>query len=289
MQETKSWLIMGFSGIDEESKNEKFLDLVKKEYDNPENQFHEKSQLRECLNRYMTLFIKTKQWDLEKYNEFYWLNYKTLLDYKTLKNVKHKKNEKKDEEKNKKSKCDSIIAAYDEVLGYQKFKIYDKSHCKNISDYFEANTDNTIELDTYITHPDHRGNGLAEILTFEGIKKSLAEIDKKHKNVYIASTLHEKNFVSKYVSEFFGLEDYIFLNRRNGRDRQVHILKIEREQIPQYLERIEKKLAVIYKYNPNGINVEDKEAKEIREEDGKRRQLMKEQIEKYYSSEDRDL
>ncbi|MCR5147016.1 MAG: hypothetical protein K6B70_06720, partial [Clostridia bacterium] len=178
------------------------------------------------------------------------------------------------------NKYDSTIETYDKVLEYQKFIIYDKSHCKNISNYFEATPDNTIELDTYITHPDNRGNGLAEITTFEGIKNAIGQIDKNKKKIFLASTLHQNNFASKRVSEFFGLDDYIFVNRRNGRDRQVHILGMDREQISEYLEKMEKKLAVIHNYNPNGIQLTDKEKKDILEEDSYKRKKIKEEMEK---------
>lgn len=257
--------------LDEQTRNNKFFDLVKKEYDNPENRFHEKSKIRDSLNNYMTIYMKK---NLEDYNDFYW------MDFKTIKDIMPRKGGEEIEGLLKYNKYDSTIEAYDKILEYQKFKIYDKSHCKNVRDYYDATPDNTIELDTYITHPDNRGKGLAEIITFEGIKKSLEELGKTKKKVFLASTLHQKNFASKRVSEFFGLEDYIFVNRRNGRDRQVHIFGMTREQIPEYLEKMEKKLAVIHNYNPNGIKLTDKEKNDILKEDSFKRKLIKEEMEK---------
>ncbi|MCR5146046.1 MAG: hypothetical protein K6B70_01680, partial [Clostridia bacterium] len=37
--------------LDEKTKNEKFLDMIRNEYDDPENRFHEKSVIRENLNK----------------------------------------------------------------------------------------------------------------------------------------------------------------------------------------------------------------------------------------------
>ena len=59
------------------------------------------------------------------------------------------------------------------------------------------------------------------------------------------------------------MKDYLFVNRRKGRDRQVHICGIEREKISEYLDKMEKKIAVLYKRNPNNIAISDKERIEI--------------------------
>ena len=98
--------------------------------------------------------------------------------------------------------------------------------------------------------------------------------------MYVSNSIVLSGVASKRVSEFFGLDDYIFVNRRNGRDRQVHILGMDREQIPEYLEKMEKKLAVIHNYNPNGIQLTDKEKKDILEEDSYKRKKIKEEMEK---------
>lgn len=150
-------------------------------------------------------------------------------------------------------------------MSYQKYNIKDMSHCKNKSKYFNANTSNTIELDTYITHPNNRENGIARIVVLNGLKKSLNQVLKNEKNseIFIASTLHQDNLSSKYVSEFFGLTDYIFVNRRTGRDRQVHLFGMKREDVPEYLKKMEKKIAVLYGYNPSKIDINDNEKLKI--------------------------
>lgn len=132
--------------------------------------------------------------------------------------------------------------------------------------YYGANTGNTIELDTYITSDSVREYGLARIIVFEGIKRVLKRqhLDeqnptKENDSIFLVSTLHRDNLSSKYVSEFFGLKDNLFVTRRTGRDREVHICKINKKEIKQYIDEIEKKLIVLYNYNPNEINVSDDE------------------------------
>lgn len=243
--------------MSEEQKNEIFLKLVENELANPNNQFHEKSQIRENLNKYMSMYMEHEKKDMKRYEEFYWMNFKYLKDnLDCVKTVENKENY---------NAIDSNVRAYDKVLNYQKYKIYDSSYCINASKYYSANTSNTIELDTYITHPQNREGGIARILTFEGIKKSIDAVLKNedNKEVFLVSTLHEDNLSSKYVSEFFGLEDYLFVNRRNGRDRQVHINAIPRDRVSEYLSNIEKRLVVLYGYNPNNIKVTDDEKKDI--------------------------
>lgn len=54
---------------------------------------------------------------------------------------------------------------------------------------------------------------------------------------------------------FFGLTDSLYVKRRQGRNREVHICKIQREQAMEYLTSISDKLAVLYGYNPNQKNI----------------------------------
>ena len=102
----------------------------------------------------------------------------------------------------------------------------------------------------------------------EDLEEEIIRVLKNESNteVIFVSTLHEENLSSKYVSEFFGLKEYLFVNRRNGRDRQVHICGVKREDIPEYISRMEKKIAVLYGYNPNKIKISDEERTEIIQE-----------------------
>ena len=242
----------------EQEKNEIILGLIEQEYNDPQNQFHEKSEIRDNLNKYMSLYMKNVKNNLKAYQEFYWVDFEYLKQYfkkDSLQGIKE-------------SDVDSTIKAYDKILQYQKYKIYDRTSCKNMSKYYGANTQNTVELDTYITHPNSREKGIARILVLERIKKSVNRIleNQDNKEIFLVSTLHEENLSSKYVSEFFGLNDFLFLNRRSGRDRQVHILGMKREEFPKYIAMMEKKIAVLYDYNPNKILISENERKKILQE-----------------------
>lgn len=257
--------IYDINKLEEQEKNEIFLKMIEDEYNDPQNNFHEKSEIRDNFNKNMSSYMKFVKNDIERYQEFYWIDF----DY-----LKHElENEQENENKKKVKKVktpdsiavDSDIETYDKILQYQKYKIYDKTQCSDMSKYYNANTDNTIEIDTYITHPNDREKGIARILVLEGLKKSLNEQlkNKNNKEVFLVSTLHQENLSSKYVSEFFGLKDYIFVNRRNGRDRQVHIYGMNRKEIPEYISKMEKKVAVLYGYNPNNIQISNNEKNEI--------------------------
>lgn len=248
--------IRNLSDFSEEKKNLKLLELIEKERNNPQNRFHEKSEIREHLNQYMSLYMKKIKHDSRRYQDFYWVDYDFLRQ--ELGQNDRSLNEST-------SKYDTTIETYDKILNYQKYKIHDISHCNDMSKYYTANTSNTIELDTYITHPDNREKGIARVLVLEGLKKALKEVAKKsdNSNVFLVSTLHEDNLSSKYVSEFFGLKDYVFVNRRNGRDRQVHIFGMKRKEILDYIEQMEKKIAVLYGYNPSNLKISEDERKGI--------------------------
>ncbi|MNL44826.1 hypothetical protein D3C87_1674260 [compost metagenome] len=82
----------------------------------------------------------------------------------------------------------------------------------------------------------------------------------------MCSTLHRENLSSKYVSEFFGLKDSIYVKRRQGRDREVHICKIDINEYEQYLNHMYEKLAVLYGYNPQNKIVSRDTTRSILEE-----------------------
>lgn len=246
-------------GLNEEKKNRAFMKLVEDEYNDANNKFHEKSDIRESLNKNMSLYMRYVKKEEKEYEDFYWIDFNYLIDNLS------ETSEYKDLKKSNFRAFDSAIKAYDKILKYQKYQIYDKCNCQNPEKYYNANTNNTIELDTYITHPENRRSGLARILVLEGLKKSLMQNlkNQNNKQIFLTSTLHTDNLSSKYVSEFFGLKDYLFVNRRNGRDRQVHIYGMDRADVPKYIEKMEKKMAVLYGYNPHNIIIEESERQEI--------------------------
>ena len=219
-----------------------------------QNGYHEKSELREKLNQYMAEFIENN-YDSEiqeKYEMFYWI---TLDDIEA-------------EFGTKQSKPDDTIKDYETFMEDEKeyaelihkgaLQIHEKPEFEE-EKYYTANTKNSVELDTYLTNPHNSSIGIARIIVFEGIKKHIERHFKNPDNqeIFLCSTLHRDNLSSKYVSEFFGLTDSLYVNRRQGRDREVHICKITREEAMEYLTNIYNKLAVLYNYNPEGKVIKD--------------------------------
>lgn len=236
--------------LSEDDRNRLFLELVQAEIDDPENNFHEKSKIRDDLNKYMSLYMDKIYRDSDLYDRFYW------ADFDYIRQVCNSQ-----EADFSGDRFDSTIKTYDEVLKLQKHEIKDKSEGLSEEQYYGANTDNTIELDTYITSDSAREFGYARIIVFEGLKKIIErqKMDDSNDSIFLVSTLHRDNLSSKYVSEFFGLKDNLFVKRRTGRDREVHICRIEKSRIKEYLSEIEKKLAVLYRYNPNNIQISNAE------------------------------
>ena len=253
-------------------RNEKIMELIDAELQDSSNNFHEKSAIREELNKHMSTYMDRVLGNSKLYEKFYWVDMEFLKKaYEVA----------PDAEKSSVTKLNSTIEAYDKILALQKYNIHDKSGCKDEEKYYDANTSNTIELDTYITSDEVREFGLARIIVFEGIKRVLARQDfAGEDSIFLVSTLHKDNLSSKYVSEFFGLKDNLFVTRRTGRDREVHICKIKKDEIQQYLNEIEKKLVVLYNYNPRGIRVSDEERKKILEDQIAYETQEKERLEK---------
>lgn len=228
-----------------------------------ENDFHEKSELREKVNQYMAEYISSK-FDSNiqnKYEQFYWITADDISQEfgKSIKspNIKVKEYEEYMEYQKE----------YEEILDKAGLKIYE-SPMFDETQYYTSNTKNTIELDTYITNPNSRNVGSARIIVYEGIKKHMEKFFScpKNKEIFLCSTLHRDNLSSKYVSEFFGLKDSLYVNRRQGRDREVHICKIDREQAMEYLTHMSDRLAVLYGYNSNNKHISQAVRKSILQE-----------------------
>ncbi len=228
-----------------------------------ENDFHEKSELREKVNQYMAEYISSKfNSNIQnKYEQFYWITADDISQEfgKSIKspNIQVKEYEEYMEYQKE----------YEEILDKAGLKIYE-SPMFDETQYYTSNTKNTIELDTYITNPNSRNVGSARIIVYEGIKKHMEKFFScpKNKEIFLCSTLHRDNLSSKYVSEFFGLKDSLYVNRRQGRDREVHICKIDREQAMEYLTHMSDRLAVLYGYNPNNKHISQAVKKSILQE-----------------------
>lgn len=242
------------------------IDFLENELNDKQNKFHEKSVLRELINKYMSEYIQENLPEYNKlYERFYWTNAKDIqdetnktIDINNLKNTDVKEYEEFiNGEKSKE---------HTQILEKGKLKVY--YGLENMQNYYTANTENAVEIDTYITDPENRQYGLARALVFEGIKKHIQRhfSNTNNSEIFLCSTLHKNNLSSKYVSEFFGLKDTIFVNRRKDRDREVHICKISKEDSKQYLEHISKKIAVLYGYNPEKKPITKQEEMEILQE-----------------------
>lgn len=226
--------------------------------------FTKKAELREKVNKYMSKYISRNygQQIQNEYEQFYWITSDDISQEFERKIGNSQKSIKEYEQ--------FMQSQYDEILNKGKLIIYEKPEF-NVQNYYSANTKNSVELDTYITLPENRSAGIARIIVYEGIKKHIEKhfSNPKNKEIFLCSTLHRDNLSSKYVSEFFGLTDSLYVNRRQGRDREVHICKIPREKAMEYLTAISDKLAVLYDYNPQNKHISETT----------KRKVLKEQLE----------
>ena len=234
-----------------------------------ENEFHEKSILREKINQYMSEYIEKlarepgKEGKKQLYENFYWITIKDIEnEFKRKVDITHTRRKEI-------SEYETLMETqeYEEILQKGILQIHETPTFDPIR-YYTANTQNSIEIDTYITNPNQRHAGIARILVYEGIKKHIKGHFKNEKNeeIFLCSTLHRDNLSSKYVSEFFGLKDQLFVKRRMGRDREVHICRIGREEAEQYLENMQDKLAILYGYNPENKKITKEKTQQILEE-----------------------
>lgn len=247
--------------------NGNIMKYLQDELQDKDNEFHEKSDLREGLNKYMSEYIE----DLAQYDDsikhlyemFYWISARDISEI-FGRNIKLNNTNIREYEiliESQKSQ------EYTQILSKGDLKVLEEPKF-DISKYFNANTDNSIEIDTYITNPNSRQSGLARIIVYEGLKKHIKRYFENSKNneIYLCSTLHRDNISSKYVSEFFGLNNSLYVQRRHGRNREVHICRITRDEYERYLESMEDKLITLYDYNPNNKSVSDNKKLEILEE-----------------------
>ena len=73
----------------------------------------------------------------------------------------------------------------------------------------------------------------------------------------------QRQFIFKVCSEFFGLKDSLYVKRRDGRNRQVHICRVKRQDYKKYLDHMKKRISILYGYNPEHIPISKQEEVEI--------------------------
>ena len=241
------------------------LKFLQHELEEEQNHFHEKSPLRELLNVYMSEYIKARAEQIpgleQRYEMFYW----TTADDIFREFGKNGKVQDEDETQlNQILNMEKEDIEYSKILQRGGLQIYEEPKF-DVEKYYSANTSNSIELDTYLTNPDSRRSGLARILVMAGIEKHMKEHFEQSDDdeIFLCSTLHRDNLSSKYVSEFFGLKDSLYVKRRDGRNRQVHICKVERKDYKKYLDHMKKRIAILYGYNPQKLTISKKEEVEI--------------------------
>lgn len=211
------------------------------------NDLHEKSKLRDGIFTQMAIYAKNNFLpdELNDYDKFFYYDFKRLLE--ALPEDQRNGEFARDLQER------ANVNDMDWFFGCATPTYVGDESISNDEKYFSANTSNTIEIDTYITDPSCKGSGYAKILVYEGIKKHIEKFfeDPENDELFLCSTLHKDNFPSKYVSEFFDLTDYVFVNRRQGRNREVHITRITRWEYMDYLDKMAAKLALFYGYNPD--------------------------------------
>ena len=248
--------------------NGDILQFLDHEIKEDQNHFHEKSPLRELLNVYMSEYIKNRAQQIpgleERYEMFYWT---------TAEDIFREFNREGKILDSDASELDQLLhqerddIEYSTILQKGGLQIYEKPQF-DVKKYYGANTTNSIELDTYITDPNVRMEGLARILVLAGIEKHMKEHFESSRDdeLFLCSTLHRDNFSSKYVSEFFGLKDSLYVKRRDGRNREVHICGVKRQDYKKYLDHMKKRIAILYGYNPEKIPISKDEEIEILQE-----------------------
>lgn len=202
---------------------------------NSKTHFDERTILRRNINRYMTEYMQKINAE-ELYRQFYYIKSTDL---------KHKVNSQ-------------ITESYDKFLTLSKITVYE-NHIKNKEVYYNATVDNTIELDTYITSPKARQAGIAKILSYVGLAKTIEEFFEQNKSdvLYLSITLHKDNYLSENVANFFGFTDYIDLERRSGIDRHVYMKCLHKNNYKKYLEMLSKKISYFYEFGTASITEEE--------------------------------
>lgn len=242
------------------------MEFLQHEIDEEHNHFHEKSQLRNLLNKFMSEYIEERSKDIpgleQRYDMFYWT---TLDDVAMALGKEDKKDLKRTEEMDFLFKEESIDYEYGQILKKGPLEIYEKPEEDNAKEYYTANTKNALELDTYITDPNNRSAGISRALVLEGLKKCMEKYftETDQKDLFLCSTSHRENLSSKYISDFYGLNDLAYVKRRDGIPREVHIGRVSRENYKKFLNTKQKEMSVLYGYNPQNLEISATEKLEI--------------------------
>ena len=219
--------------------------------------FDEHDRVREKVNRYIYDYFRDNNKDRIGFTE---LDRFYLIKFSDLQNCEDNEIRTKcanETEENKKlyeeyGQLIDLFDLNDSILPDEHNFTYLKR--ENFKTYFNANPFNTIELDTYMVHPDNRKKGLAKIVTFEGLKIQIKKLMTKRpslKEIFISATIHQENEPSKRVTTSFGKFDTLYIKRRTGINREVYFCRIDTKNLQDYIrkneEKIEKLKDIVYR------------------------------------------
>jgi len=210
--------------------------------------FDEKNKVREKVNRYIYDYFKDNMKDrigFDELDRFYLLKFSDLQKCEDDE-VKAKCEKETEENIKLYEEYGELIDLFDlssSILPDENGIEYIKS--ENYKKYFDANPFNTIELDTYMVHPNNRKKGLAKIVTFEGLKIQLRKLIAKRprlEKIYISATIHQENIPSKRVTTSLGNFDTLYVKRRTGINREVYFCKIDKDNIEDFIRENDTKI-----------------------------------------------
>jgi len=219
--------------------------------------FDEHDRVREKVNRYIYDYFRDNNKDRIGFTE---LDRFYLIKFSDLQNCEDNEIRTKcanETEENKKlyeeyGQLIDLFDLNDSILPDEHNFTYLKR--ENFKTYFDANPFNTIELDTYMVHPDNRKKGLAKIVTFEGLKIQIKKLMTKRpslKEIFISATIHQENEPSKRVTTSFGKFDTLYIKRRTGINREVYFCRIDTKNLQDFIrkneEKIEKLKDIVYR------------------------------------------
>ena len=219
--------------------------------------FDEHDKVREKVNRYIYDYFRDNNKDRIGFTE---LDRFYLIKFSDLQNCEDNEIRTKcanETEENKKlyeeyGQLIDLFDLNDSILPDEHNFTYLKR--ENFKTYFDANPFNTIELDTYMVHPDNRKKGIAKIVTFEGLKIQIKKLMTKRpslKEIFISATIHQENEPSKRVTTSFGKFDTLYIKRRTGINREVYFCRIDTKNLQDYIrkneEKIEKLKDIVYR------------------------------------------
>ena len=225
--------------------------------------FDERNKVREKVNRYIYDYFNENNNENDKIG-FKELDRFYLLKFSDLENcgdnsIKIKCQNETEENKTLYKEYGELLDLFDlnsSILPDGNGFTYLKPD--GFKKYFDANPFNTIELDTYMVHPENRRRGLARVVTFEGLKIQLDKLLKKRpelEQIYISATIHQNNEPSKRVTKFFGNFDTLYIKRRTGINREVYFCKIEKKELYEFYRKIEKEIKKITDKAENDDNI----------------------------------